>query len=224
MRSLLLILSLLLSLTAHASMLVDRTILTFEPGAAPRHDVSITNPDNENLYIEVTVLDVANPGTEQETRTPVKDPESIGLVAAPRLLMIPAGGRRTVRLVNLNGHGDSERVYRVNITPVAPPIETKGMAIRVLIGYQVLVFVAPQKPQPNLVGRRKSNILTLENQGNVNLMLSDGQQCPTITLDSCAEITGRRLYPGNRYQIELPNNGPLFFRVTDGDASQMREF
>ncbi len=224
MRTLLLIPALLLSLSVHASMIVDRTILTFEPGAAPRHDVSVTNPDSENLYIEITVLDVTNPGTEEEARTPVKDPESIGLVAAPRLLMIPAGGRRTVRLVNLDGHGDTERVYRVNITPVPPPIEAKGMAIRVMIGYQVLVFVAPQTAKPELVGKRSGNTLTLENRGNVNLMLSDGQQCPTVTRDSCADIAGKRLYPGNRLAIELPNNGPVFFRVTDGDHTQMREF
>lgn len=224
MRTLLLIPFLLASLSAQASMIVDRTILTFEPGAAPRHDVSITNPDSENLYIEITVLDVANPGTDEETRTPVKDPESIGLVAAPRLLMIPAGGKRTVRLVNLDGHSDSERVYRVNITPVPPPTESKGMAIRVLIGYQVLVFVSPQEPKANLVGKRRGNTLTLENRGNVNLMLSDGQQCPTVTRDSCAELPGRRLYPGNRFDVELPNNGPAFFRVTNNDQSQMREF
>lgn len=224
MRRLLFSCLLILGFDAHASMIVDRTILTFEPGAAPRHDVSISNPDNESLYIEVTVLAVANPGTAQETRTEVKDPKSIGLVAAPRLLMIPAGGRRTVRLVNLNGHSDAEHVYRVNITPVPPPTEANGMAIRVLIGYQVLVFVAPKSPKADLVSARKGNTLTLENRGNVNLMLFDGQQCPTVTRDACADIQGRRLYPGNRFELTLPNNGPVFFRVADGDESQMREF
>ena len=213
-----------LSSPATASMIVDRTILTFEAGTTPRQDVTITNPDTDNLYVEVTVLEVSNPGTDEETRTPVKDPETIGLVAAPRKLMVPPGGRRTVRLVNLNGNGDVEKVYRVNFTPVAPPAAVKGMAIRVLVGYQVLIFVAPQKVQSELTSERSGNLLKLDNKGNVNLMLTDGQQCSTPQRDSCVELTGKRLYPGNHLEMDLPGQGPVFFRVTEGETSRVREF
>lgn len=216
---------LMASVQGHAAMILDRTILTFAAGEPPRHDVSVTNPDNENLYIEVSVLEVTNPGTPEETREVVKDPESIGLIAAPRLLMVPPGGRRNIRLVNLNGHGDSERVYRVNVTPTPPPAEAEGLAIRFLIAYQLLIFVEPETPVKNLVATRNGNVLQLHNDGNVNVFLSHGQQCQSKDKESCTEVTGTRLYPGNRKDIELPAaSGPVFFRVTSGEESEIREF
>jgi P pilus assembly chaperone PapD len=215
----------LLITSSHASMILDRTILTFSPGEPPRQDVSVKNPDNENLYLEVSVLEVTDPGTENETREVVKDPESIGLVAAPRLLMVPPGGSRTIRLVNLNGHADTEKVYRVNVTPAPPPTEAKGMAIRVLIAYQLLIFVEPTKPAEDLVAIRNGRILKLHNKGNINVLLTDGQQCQSEDRNSCTEVQGKRLYPGNKLSLELPHDsGPVFFRVTSGGENTLREF
>lgn len=215
---------LLLSLPAHASMMLDRTILTFSPNEPPRQDVSIANPDDENLYIEVTVLEVTNPGTPEETRIAVKDPETVGLVAAPRLLMIPPGGRRTVRLVNLHGHTDSERVYRVNVTPVPPPMEAQGMAIRVLIAYQLLTFIEPLKASPNLQIERNGTHVVLSNTGNVNIHLTKGQQCTADASQPCADIKGTRLYPGNTFELELAEDLPASFTVTSGNRTEVRSF
>lgn len=36
-----------------ASMVLDRSIVTFVPGKAPREDVTINNPDPDPLFIEV---------------------------------------------------------------------------------------------------------------------------------------------------------------------------
>lgn len=215
----------LLVTSSHASMVLDRTVLTFSPGEPPRHDVSVTNPDSENLYLEVTVLEVTDPGTENEKREVVKDPESIGLVAAPRLLMVPPGGRRIIRLVNLNGHDDTEKVYRVNVTPAPPPTEAKGLAIRVLVAYQLLIFVDPLETRKGLAAQRNGKSLILRNEGNVNAMLTDGQQCQSSSKESCVEVDGRRLYPGNEIELELPfEQGPVFFRVTSGGENELLEF
>jgi len=209
---------------AHASMMLDRTILVFRDGTAPRHDVSVTNPDNENLYLEVTVLDVRDPGTDDEVREPVKDPASIGLVAAPQKLMVPPGEQRIIRLVNLDGHSDVERVYRVNVTPVPPPMEASSMAIRVLIAYQLLIFVEPEKVKRDLRVERRNGKLYFHNAGNVNVLLTEGNQCALRGSKDCETLPGRRLYPGNRMEVELPGDGPVFYRVSYAEDAQLKEF
>jgi len=211
--------------SAHATMVVDRTILTFSPGDLPRQDITVTNPDTENLYLEVTVLEVTDPGTEQETREAVKDPESIGLIAAPQRLMIAPGARHNIRLVNLNGHSEKEKVFRVNITPTPPPAKTEGMAIRVLVAYQLLIFVEPQVPKEKLQVVRNGQFLQIINKGNINVMLTNGQQCTTPQQESCQPVEGKRLYPGNELRLSLPAAaGPVFFRATSRGETRIREF
>jgi len=223
--SLFLLLAVLPVWPTYASMVLDRTVLTFRTGELPRQDVSVANPDKENLYIEVSVLEVTNPGTDKETREVVKDPESIGLIATPHKLMVPPGARRTVRLVNLNGHGDSEKVYRVNVTPKPPPAKTTGMAVRVVVAYQLLIFVEPLKPEKKLVATRNGQVLEIANEGNINVMLSQGQQCSTAKKEICTELTGKRLYPGNRMQVSLPlESGLVFFQATSRGETRTQEF
>lgn len=222
MRYALLLVSLLLTGHAHASLGIDRSILAFQPGNPPRQDVIASNSGDTNLFLEVEVLEVTNPGTDQEQRTIVRDPESIGFIAAPRRLMVPPGGRRPIRLMNLNGHGDVERVYRVNVKPVMPPAESRGMGVRLIVAYQVLVFVAPKKSVVSLDSRREGNKLTLINNGNVNILLSNGEQCPMVYSQDCDPVNGTRLYPGNRAVIELPRPAPAEFDV-EADGKRLRQ-
>lgn len=222
MRYALLLAAFLLTGHAHASLGIDRSILIFESGKAPRQDVIASNSGSTNLFLEVEVLEVTNPGTDQEQRTVVRDPESIGFVAAPRRLMVPPGGRRPVRLMNLNGHGDAERVYRVNIKPVVPPAESSGMGVRLIVAYQVLVFVAPKESVVSLQSQRDGNKLTLTNNGNVNILLSNGEQCPMVNSADCDQVHGKRLYPGNQVVIELPRSAPVEFDV-EADGKRLRQ-
>ncbi len=222
MRYALLLAALVLASHAHASLGIDRSILLFESGKAPRQDVIASNSGTTNLFLEVEVLEVTDPGTDQEQRTVVRDPESIGFVAAPRRLMVPPGGRRPVRLMNLIGHGDVERVYRVNIKPVMPPAESSGMGVRLIVAYQVLVFVAPKKSVVSLQSQRDGNKLTLTNDGNVNVLLGNGEQCLMVNSRDCDPVQGKRLYPGNQIVIELPHAAPVEFDV-EADGKRLRQ-
>lgn len=216
-----------LSGPASASMLIDRSILTFEAGSPSRQDVTVTNPTEDTMFLEVEVLQVTDPGTDDERREVVRDPASIGLIAAPRRLAIPAGGRRLVRLVNLDGHGDTERVYRVNITPIQPPAEAgeeRQIGLRIVVAYQLLIFVAPETARSGLEARREGNQLHLHNTGNVNVLLGDGRQCRGgLEGSDCESVTGRRLYPGNQTVLELPMDEAVSFQVeTAGQRSRRR--
>lgn len=210
---------------AAAAMQVDRAIVSFPADKPPRQDVIISNPDDEPLFVDVGVMEVLNPGTEQEQRVVIKDPDNAALIATPRRLMVPPGGSRRVRLVSLNGFGEQEKVFRVDLRPVAAPEQLNTTGVRVLIGYQLLVFVAPQQSQVALEARRDGKQLELRNNGNVNVLVYEGEQCPpSPSTDACQEVPGKRLYPGTGLTLDLPMDAPVTFNVTaDGQTSQ-RQF
>lgn len=207
---------------AAAGLLIDKSLVVFDPKRA-REDLLLTNQDDETLYIEIDVLDVQGAGTAEEKWEKPADPERIGVVAAPRRLAIPAGGQRLVRLVNVGGHGDAERVYRLQVKPVTGGTEVKAgpMALKVMLNYQLLVVVPPQQPAWEWKGQRDGRQLHLVNTGNANVFLYDGKQCNG---DDCATLPALRLYPGNSRTIELPRDAPVSFQVTTGKATEPHSF
>lgn len=217
-------------LAASAGMAVDRAIVTFKPGDTPRQDVLVMNAGKEPLYVQVEVLEVQNPGTEAEKRVAVKNPEEIGLLATPLRLRVEPGGKRPLRLVNLKPKSAQERVYRVNLSPVVGKIAAEGdanaMAVKVVVGYQLLVLVSPAEPQELLEVRREGRLAVLRNAGNTNILLFSGQQCPTAEAEeaSCRTLPDRRLYPGNEWRLELPFDQPFDYQLTVLERNQKRRF
>lgn len=236
LRLTLLIISGLFLQSAHAGMYIDKSIVAFRNGEQLRQDIIVTNPDDTPAFIEVEVLEVLEPGTENESRTVVKNPEEIGLVASPRRLMVPPGGQRVVRLVSLNGFQDKEQVYRVNFTPVAGDVESDTMAVMILVAYQVLVFVDPATVTVDLSASRQGQQLLLENRGNVNVQIYQGLQCPLgVELmppgkdeealeNGCVELPNHRLYPGNRITVDLPFDRPARYLVTAAGNTRSQVF
>lgn len=201
---------------ASASMQLDRTQVVFQPAGPGREDVIVRNAGEDTLYLKVEVLEVTAPGTPEERREVVENPESIGLIATPTKLVIQPERRRAIRLVNLQGHDEAERVYRVNVLPVAPPVKAEGMGVRVLIAYQLLVFVRPAESRVDLQVERTGEGLELQNRGNVNILLRDVQHCPDDTA-TCETLTGLRLYPGNQRLVDVPAGGRVLFNaIADG--------
>lgn len=200
-------------------MVLDRSIVTFAADMPAREDVTVNNPDPDPLFVEVEVLEVRNPGTDKEERIVVRNPEEIGLIATPKRLMVPTGSSRVVRLVNLAGHGSSERVYRVNIKPVVAPEEGSGegkksMSIKILVAYQLLIFVDPAKTEVAVDALRQGNTLRLSNKGNVNAFLYDGRQCKDgEAREQCPTLQAIRLYPGNERTITLPRDQAVDFMM-----------
>lgn len=204
---------LLLSSFAHAGILLDKAIVDFRSDQPPRQDVVVINDSaTENAYVEVEVLEVVNPGTDQEERRPLTNPEDMPFVASPAKLVIPPNGRKQVRLVNLVPPGKEEKVYRVTFRPVLPPLEEPGSKIRVVVAYQVLVLVQPETPREDLVTTREGNIIRFENRGNSYVLVSNGKQCDTAG-ENCKELPAKRLYAGNSWEVELPYDTPATFTL-----------
>lgn len=209
---------------ARADMYVDRSIVIFEPGAPPRQDVKVSNTGDEVMYVEVEVLVVRKPGTPDEERVKVSNPQDMKLLATPNKLIIPAGGQKLIRIVNLQTSNPRERVYRINVTPIVPPLEEETSQLRIVVAYQILTIVQPDDPESTLSVNRKGATVSFENKGNTNILLSEGQQCNPRDEEDCRELTSKRLYAGNTWELELPFDAPLSYSVRSFDGIKKEVF
>ena len=206
---------LLLSQSLFAQLALDRIIVDFTEESPNRNDIQLINSSKtETLFVNVEVLEVTDPGTDKETRIVVDDPSKIGLIASPNRVILPPGNRRLVRLVNLFPAEDQERIFRVNFSPVAGESDQKG--VKILVGYQTLIIVRPEKTMFDLVGKREGNTLTLTNNSNTNVYLSNMRQCEDKESEECTDYIENRLYPGNMWKIDLTGKGALSFNADDG--------
>ncbi len=119
--------------TAQSSMRLDRNVVYFDPSDPDRQDVVVQNPDAEPMYLEVEVMQVVHPGTPDEQLIKVRGAREAGLLVSPNKLVVPAGGRKLLRFVNLAGRGDEERIYRVNVTPKLGEIKATAAAVKKLV-------------------------------------------------------------------------------------------
>ncbi|OED44337.1 hypothetical protein ACH42_07765 [Endozoicomonas sp. (ex Bugula neritina AB1)] len=209
------------------NMLLDRMIVYFEPGKAPRQDIRVSNISTENLFLQTEVYEVKNPGAENEERIRVMNPDEMKLLTTPQKSIVKPQGQRTVRLVSLETPKDKEAVYRVTFRPVTGDIESTQNAIQLLVAYQALIFVRPENPVYNVIAKHDKNKMTFTNTGNSNVILRNGEQCMDNAQDAeCVEITSSgRLYAGQSLTFDLPGKGKLVkFGVYDGTKEELKEF
>lgn len=203
---------------SQAGILLDKSIVDFPANEPPRQDITVTNQSDEIAYVKVEVLKVNNPGTEQETRTPVTGEEDIEFIASPAKIAVPPGGRKQVRLVSLTEPGD-EKVYRINFTPVLPPLEDtekEGIGVRIVIAYQVLALIHPAEPEEKLLIKRDPISISFDNQGNTYALISNVRQCDKNGENCQDDLGSKRLYAGNKMTIALPYNGTaVTYKVTN---------
>lgn len=216
--------TLLLTCTVQAQLTVSKIIVDFTPDMTPRDDILLSNTSTtETLFINVEVLEVSDPGTDKEQRVIVDDPAKIGLIATPAKLILPPNGRQQVRLVNMLTENDSDRIFRVNFTPVTGEAKVEETGVKLMVGYQALVIVRPDRPETDLEMVRESDSITLSNNGNTNLYLEGIRQCKTAKEEQCESLVDQRLYSGNSSTIELPGNGPVFFTAYDGQKRKTHQ-
>jgi P pilus assembly chaperone PapD len=207
------LLCLFVSSFAQANMFVDRSIIEFVAGQTPQQDFRVSNRGDDQMYVQVEVLDVLQPGTEQEVRDAVTDLADMTLLATPKQFVLPPQGERAVRLVALAEPAEVDQVYRVNVTPILPPLaDSESSVVRVVVAYQLLVLVLPENPREDLVVTREANILKFENRGNSYVLLADGQQCDS---ENCTNLPTNRLYAGNSWEVELGSDDmSVSYRLT----------
>lgn len=209
---------------ASADMYVDRSIVVFEPGQPARQDIKVSNSEPEEIYVQVDVLEVINAGTPDETREVVTDPSKLKLLATPNKLIVPANGQKLIRIVNLQVDNKEERIYRINVTPIVPPLEEDSSQLRIVVAYQILAIIQPNDAASTLNVQRNGTIVTFVNNGNTNVLLSDGKQCDPTNPANCSDLTSRRLYANNEWQLELPYDAPVTYSIRSFDGIKTQVF
>tara|TARA_R110002049_G_scaffold13509_3_gene58842 strand:+ start:193199 stop:193888 length:690 start_codon:yes stop_codon:yes gene_type:complete len=225
-KSLLFLLVLVLPGISSADMILNKSIIYFEPGQPNREDLEIQNAGSDPLYIQVTPKIVHNPGSEDQSREVFDNPKEAGLLVSPNKLVVPPNGRKLLRFVNLSPNPEVEKVYRVSITPVVGDLSAKKSGVKILIGYEVLVIVHPVQGHFQLTHKRTNNQLTVSNKGNQNVLLRKGTQCPPEVADEnlCEHYPGKRLYPGNTWSVELTKDQPVTYFLSRGKEHSVRIF
>ncbi|MRI32558.1 hypothetical protein EOPP23_06105 [Endozoicomonas sp. OPT23] len=216
-----------LSSNAFAAMSLDRMIVYFDADDAPRQDVVVSNPDNENLYLQTEVYKVINPGSDKEERVRVTDPAQMKLLSTPRKAIIAPSSRKTVRLVSLETPTDVESVYRVTFKPVVGDIKATQNAIKLLIAYQALVFIRPENAAYKVTAKREKDSVTFTNSGNMNVVLRNGKFCKGKGDNKqCDEIKdGTRLYAGQSWSLKLPSNDvKIEYGLFNGENEERKVF
>lgn len=200
---------------ASAQLAVDRLWVDFEPGAVNRADVQIRNESTDRYYISVTSAEIIAPGSPAEKRVENSDPEKLGLLVTPNRLIVDPGGVRSIRIVSLNTDLTKDRVYRIKVSPqigdlttADPSKDDRGMSIKLLAAYDLLVTVRPADGKANLVATRTPTMVTITNQGNSNALLFEGAACLPdkevgATEAKCEKIGSRRMYPGAVWDIPI---------------------
>ncbi|WP_330924427.1 fimbria/pilus periplasmic chaperone [Candidatus Sororendozoicomonas aggregata] len=221
-----LLLSLLFSASASAALSLDRMIVYFDPNKQPRQDVVVSNPGEETLYLQTEVFEVHNPGSKNEERVKVTDPEKLKLLTTPNKAIIPANGRKTVRMVSLEKPTGNELVYRVTFKPVVGDLEASETAVKLLIAYQALVFIRPDNPEYEVTAQQKGEQLIFKNSGNINVVLRNGRYCTTQKNDSCKPLDATtRLYADQSWKLDVPTEAVrVTYGLFDGTFERTREF
>lgn len=211
----------LFSQEIYAALVVNRSIITYDNPAVNREDVVIINSSNdENLFVQVDPFEVQNPGSQSQQLIPLEISDNPEFLVTPNRLVIAPGGRSLVRFLNLMPPADTERVYRVNLTPITPPAELEeatggdiSSRLEVVVAYQVLVIILPENPDPEVVMNRDGRLATFTNPGNSNYLLTDGEQCNPQDRNDCVALEDRRVYPGNNWSLNLPFDGPFTYTL-----------
>lgn len=196
---------------AQAGLSLSKVILDFGPGAPPRDDVELSNDGPDRLYVVAEPSEIVDPGLATETRRPGADPAQSGLLVTPQKLILEPGEHKLVRIAAVGARPVRDRVYRVTIKPVGGPVAADQSALKLFIGYDVLVVHRPEQPTFNLASSRNGTALTVRNSGNSNVELARGHQCDPSG-SACKDLPANRLYPGQTWTIDTPWRTPVTYQ------------
>lgn len=200
---------------ASADMVLSQVIVDLEPNEAPRDDIEVSNTGSERMYVLAEPFEILNPGTKEESRVDARDPLAAGLLVSPQRIVLAPGERRVIRVALTGDRPARERVYRVAIRPVAGEVTSEVSAVKVLVGYDVLVLARPAQATDAIASERVGRTLIIRNEGNASQEIFDGEQCDGEGRD-CRALPAKRLYAGAIWEQTLPHDTPAQYSAARG--------
>ncbi|EZP55810.1 putative fimbrial protein TcfA [Sphingomonas sp. RIT328] len=208
---------------AAAQLVLSQVVVDLPPTAPPRVDVEAANGGTERMYVVAEPAEIIAPGTPDERRVVDPDPARSGLLVSPQKMILEPGEHRLIRIAAVAPHGARDRVYRVTVKPVAGEVTGAQSALKVLVGYDMLVIVRPQVMTDAVSARRDGTMLTLANDGSTSVELYDGRQCAAGGGD-CRPLPAKRLYAGARWVQPVDPARSVTYTVKAGLAVKTMTF
>jgi P pilus assembly chaperone PapD len=206
----------LISHSAVAGIALSSIIIDLEPTAKPYTDIIVLNDDKtENAYVAVDLYEVVRAGMPDEQRNYVENPKDVSLLISPNKFIIPPGSRKQVRIVDIKGPGDSDRIYRATFKPVAGDIEAQSTGVKIMVAYETLILRRPSQPVYQIAASRQGDTVRFSNTGNSAVKIEAVQHCAdgqSIKADNCSKLGAQRLYVGNQWQLISPVGGEIFYQ------------
>jgi len=199
--------------TAQAQISVDKSVLEFNEDNLIR-DVDITNTGDFKIFLNLTVARIKNPHSSKSERIELTDPRTSPVLVSPKQLLVPPGQRKRVRIILRKVPKKYDSVYRLSIKPFTGdvqitddrPPDQKSSALKILLGYDILLLARPKDAVGKLAVKRTSSAIYFKNTGNTNVLLRRMQQCNSGG-GECVEMQPNRIYAGEIYKVRLPKKG-----------------
>lgn len=197
---------------AQAQISINKSVIEFS-AKQPIQDIEIKNNGKFKMYLDLKVSEIMNPELENSKRVELVDPRTAAVLVSPKQVMLPPGTRKRVRIILRDKKITADRVFRLAVKPYTGKVnlastegDKKQSAIKVLIGYDLLLLARPSKLEPDIKVSRTNNSIEFINRGNTNVLLREIQQCDAAN-SNCVELQSNRLYTGEVYKIDLPRKG-----------------
>jgi len=198
---------------ASAQLSVNRSVIEFTPDQLVQ-DIEVKNNGDFKLYLDINAAEIINPELENPTRVELKDPRTAAVLVSPKQVMLPPGQRKRVRVILRESAANKDRVFRLSVKPYTGKVkldnnggDKKSSAIKVLVGYDLLLLSRPKNAKADLKVQRTNDSIVFSNKGNTNILLRKIVQCDSAQSD-CEDIQPNRLYAGETYSVDLPKKGP----------------
>ncbi|AIT07635.1 hypothetical protein MC45_16095 [Sphingomonas taxi] len=200
---------------AAANLVLSQVVVDLTPAGPPRADVEAWNTGAERMYVVAEPASIVDPGTPAERRVASADPAESGLLVTPQKMILEPGERKLIRIAAVAPRAARDRVYRVTVKPVAGDVSAAGSALKVLVGYDMLVIVRPAVMAGEVAGRRDGTTLVLTNTGSTSVELYEGRQC-TAAGGDCRPLPAKRLYAGATWSQPIDPARPVAYKVKTG--------
>jgi P pilus assembly chaperone PapD len=138
-------------------------------------------------------------------------------------MVLEPGQHKLIRVAAISDRRQTDRTYRVTVKPVVGELATEESALKIMVGYDVLVIVRPDALRPEMDAVRSGKKITFRNTGNTNLELIDGRQCDPSG-KQCKELVAKRLYPGASWEQQLSHETAVEYSVKSGTQVLARRF
>jgi P pilus assembly chaperone PapD len=224
LRSLAIAIALLIGMptAAQAQIAVSRLLIDVIPGNE-REDIVVSNNGEDVAYVQITIREYLNPGTDEEELVERDSPRELGLLASPNRMILQPGEKAILRLGVIERPTDIDRVFKISVTPVVGEIESSTNAIKLVYAFGVIVILRTETPEPSVTVTRDGNILTVVNDGNTMVQFGYGKQCDASGVE-CTEIPNKRVYPDSTWVYELPEDAPVTFEVKTLEVVEVQTF